>query len=202
MSPRQERSPAKLKTKVAPAIKKAHATTVDEENPAAFEDMYVHSVYRDIASHFARTRTVPWPIVRAFLSGLSAGAVVLDAGCGNGKYLGLGSTLDTGLDRCASLCELASARAPCVIGDIMALPFKNNVFDAVLSIAVLHHLSTAERRLDALHELYRVATPGARVLVCVWAFEQSLEAQDSFVPWSREVGNATHFGSDEKAGDG
>lgn len=195
MSPGQERSPSKLKTKVAPAIKKAHATTVNEENPAAFEDMYVHSVYRDIATHFARTRTTPWPIVRTFLSGLQAGEMVLDAGCGNGKYLGLGTTLDTGLDRCASLCDLAAVRASCVVGDIMALPFKNNTFDAVLSIAVLHHLSTPERRLAALCELHRVAAPGARVLVCVWAFEQSLEAQDSFVPWSREVGNATHFDS-------
>ena len=199
MSPRQERSPSKLKTKVAPAIRKAQATAVDEEDPAAFEDTYVHSVYRDIAAHFARTRTVPWPIVRTFLSGLKEGALVLDAGCGNGKYLNLGATLDTGLDRCSSLCELAAARAPCVVGDVMALPFKGSAFDAVLSIAVLHHLSTPERRLVALRELYRVASPGAQVLVCVWAFEQSLEAQDSFVPWSREVGNAAHFGSEARA---
>lgn len=198
MSPKQERSPSKLKTKVAPAIKKAQATTVDEANPAAFEDTYVHSVYRDIATHFARTRTVPWPIVRTFLSGLKEGSMILDAGCGNGKYLGLGGTLDTGLDRCASLCDLAAARASCVVGDIMALPFKDNAFDAILSIAVLHHLSTSERRLSALRELRRVAAPGARVLVCVWAFEQSLQAQDSFVPWSREVGNTAHFSSGKK----
>ena len=41
-----------------------------------------------------------------------------------------------------------------------------------LCIAVLHHLSTAERRLSGLRELVRITRPGGLVLVYVWALEQ------------------------------
>lgn len=41
-----------------------------------------------------------------------------------------------------------------------------------MCIAVLHHLSTAERRLAGLRELVRITRPGGLVLVYVWALEQ------------------------------
>lgn len=41
-----------------------------------------------------------------------------------------------------------------------------------LCIAVLHHLSTAERRVAGLRELVRITRPGGLVLVYVWALEQ------------------------------
>ena len=44
--------------------------------------------------------------------------------------------------------------------------------DAVLCIAVLHHISTLERRLAMLAELARVLRLGGRALVTVWASEQ------------------------------
>ncbi|KAI5474419.1 alkylated DNA repair protein alkB-like protein [Pseudohyphozyma bogoriensis] len=63
------------------------STEVDA-SPASFEASYVHTVYSHIASDFSRTRHTRWPFVQDFLSALPAGSVVLDAGCGNGKYLG------------------------------------------------------------------------------------------------------------------
>lgn len=50
--------------------------------------------------------------------------------------------------------------------------FRSNAFDVCLCIAVLHHLSTPERRLAGLKELVRVIRPGGLVLVYVWALEQ------------------------------
>ena len=41
-----------------------------------------------------------------------------------------------------------------------------------MCIAVLHHLSTPERRLAGLRELVRIIRPGGLVLVYVWALEQ------------------------------
>ena len=53
--------------------------------------------------------------------------------------------------------------------------FRSDAFDVCLCIAVLHHLSTAERRLAGLRELVRVTRPGGLVLVYVWALEQEIE---------------------------
>lgn len=44
--------------------------------------------------------------------------------------------------------------------------------DAGLCIAVLHHISTINRRLEILKELIRVLRPNGRALVTVWAQEQ------------------------------
>ena len=44
--------------------------------------------------------------------------------------------------------------------------------DSVLCIAVLHHISTVERRLAMLAELARVMRCGGRAIVTVWASEQ------------------------------
>ena len=44
--------------------------------------------------------------------------------------------------------------------------------DAALSIAVIHHIATAERRVMALRELSRVLRVGGRVIISVWAMEQ------------------------------
>jgi SAM-dependent methyltransferase len=61
--------------------------------------------------------------------------------------------------------------------------------DFTISIAVLHHLSTNERRLQGMRELLRITRPGGRVLVFVWAMEQhgkrkfEKDKQDVLVPW-------------------
>ena len=56
---------------------------------ASLERLHVHDVYESIAGHFSETRHSPWPRVSAFLDSLPSTAVVLDVGCGNGKYLGV-----------------------------------------------------------------------------------------------------------------
>ncbi|CAG8606168.1 635_t:CDS:2 [Rhizophagus irregularis] len=62
--------------------------------------------------------------------------------------------------------------------------------DFVTSIAVIHHFTTPERRITAIKELFRIAKPGSKVLIYVWAMEQTESRrkfdenyQDVFVPW-------------------
>jgi ubiquinone/menaquinone biosynthesis C-methylase UbiE len=43
-----------------------------------------------------------------------------------------------------------------LISDNMALPYRDESFDAVLSIAVIHHIATTERRVRAIRELARI----------------------------------------------
>ena len=59
------------------------------EVASSLERLHVHDVYESIAGHFSETRHSPWPRVAAFLRALPASALVLDVGCGNGKYLGV-----------------------------------------------------------------------------------------------------------------
>lgn len=60
-----------------------------EENIASqLEKTHVYDVYENIASHFSDTRHKPWPNVLEFVQSLDYGSVLVDIGCGNGKYLG------------------------------------------------------------------------------------------------------------------
>lgn len=67
--------------------------------------------------------------------------------------------------------------------------FSSNLFDATVCIAVLHHLSTEEHRLQAVKNLVRITKPGGEILISVWALEQDdsskrqFEQQDVIVPW-------------------
>ena len=43
-----------------------------------------------------------------------------------------------------------------------------------MSIAVIHHFSSPERRLNAIKELFRIAKTGGKILIFVWALEQTV----------------------------
>ncbi|KAI0974935.1 uracil-5--methyltransferase TRM9 [Xylaria arbuscula] len=168
------------------------------QSPETYEDEHVHSVYESIASHFSSTRYKPWPFIASFLrTRVASGAVGLDVGCGNGKYLGVregGDVHMIGSDRSPSLVSIARGRgfADVAVADGLALPFRTGCADFVLCIAVIHHMSTRERRVDALRRLLACARrDGGQVLVYVWALEQSSSRrgwdanseQDQLVPW-------------------
>jgi ubiquinone/menaquinone biosynthesis C-methylase UbiE len=51
--------------------------------------------------------------------------------------------------------------------DTVILPYRSGVFDAAISIAVLHHLSSHQRRLAALTEMLRILRVGGKLLVYV-----------------------------------
>lgn len=59
-----------------------------EQAADLIELTHVFQVYEEIAPHFSDTRHKPWPQVLNFVNSLPMGAVLVDIGCGNGKYLG------------------------------------------------------------------------------------------------------------------
>ncbi|KAH9622058.1 hypothetical protein KSS87_004393 [Heliosperma pusillum] len=138
------------------------------------EKTYVHRVYDAIAPHFSATRFAKWPKVAAFLDSLPRGSLVLDAGCGNGKYLGFNpECFFIGCDISFPLVNICTDRGhEALVADAVNMPYRDGFGDAAISIAVLHHLSTPNRRIKAIEELVRVVRKGGLVLITVWAVEQ------------------------------
>ncbi|XP_045479862.1 probable serine/threonine-protein kinase nek3 [Harmonia axyridis] len=153
----------------------------------ALENAYVHDVYEQF---YDNPQSKPWPKVKSFLDSLEPGSIVCDIGCGNGKYLSLNNAIfNIGGDKSLRLTNVAREKDnEVIILDNLSLPFRDDSLDAVISIAVIHHLATTERRVNAIRELARVLRIGGRIIISVWAMEQShrkFESQDVLVPWRR-----------------
>ncbi|KAJ2557374.1 tRNA methyltransferase, has a role in tRNA modification [Coemansia sp. RSA 1836] len=174
------------------------------------EEQYVHAVYNEIATHFSDTRFKPWPVIERYLLALPKGSVGADIGCGNGKYLGVrtGDIFMMGTDRSESLVDICRERNyECLVSDGLDLPYRDNAFDFAISIAVIHHFSSEERRRAAIRELLRIVRPGGTVLVFVWALEQNgrrkfdESTQDVLVPWVIPVGSRNEAKAGSEGGD-
>ncbi|KIX99195.1 uncharacterized protein Z520_04771 [Fonsecaea multimorphosa CBS 102226] len=180
-----------------------------DDEAVEYEKRHVHEVYQDIAGHFSSTRYKPWPVVDKFLRNLPAGSIGLDVGCGNGKYLAVNKDVFIiASDRSNALTEIARQHQPhsAIVADILSLPHPGDLFDFALSIAVIHHLSSGARRVQAIREILQTLKPpsksnrvngerwgggGGQALIFVWALEQKDSRrgwdrgheQDVLVPW-------------------
>ncbi|XP_053399795.1 alkylated DNA repair protein alkB homolog 8-like isoform X2 [Mercenaria mercenaria] len=148
----------------------------DDSTAAELEKKHVYQVYEEIADHFSGTRHTPWPNIAEFLKQQAPGSLLVDIGCGNGKYFGVNKDLfEIGSDRSYNLAKIVQERNFQVyVGDILSIPLRDGVFDVCLCIAVIHHLSTEERRRRAVCELLKVLRPGGQALIYVWAMEQEV----------------------------
>ena len=175
------------------------------EDIRRYEETHVHQVYEDIASHFSSTRYKPWPIVERFLKDRAPGSIGVDIGCGNGKYLAVNPDIFiVASDRSVNLVRIASQHQPhsSLVADGLNLPHPLGFFDFAISIAVIHHLSTPQRRIQAVAAILELlrrpigAETGAKALIYVWALEQKHsrrgwdegDDQDVMVPWVMKQG--------------
>jgi tRNA (uracil-5-)-methyltransferase TRM9 len=109
--------------------------------------------------------------VAAFVGEAGARALVADVGCGNGKYAAL-APFSLGLDPCAGLLAAAAARPACdaVLAAGPGLPLRGGAFDAVLCVAVVHHLASRARRRALIAAVSSAAKRGGgRALITAWA---------------------------------
>ena len=105
-------------------------------------------------------RGARWGGASYHLPEIPADALILEAGCGNGKTLrSLGSGA-VGIDISPAAVKLAGSSA--LVGDIRALPFRDAVFDIIFCWHVLGHLLFMERKIAA-EEMLRVLKPGGVV---------------------------------------
>jgi len=116
----------------------------------------------------------------------SANQRVLEAGCGTGYFAKLledryGWTIFP-LDLRREGLEYARAHAVGRLtqGSVLALPFKDALFDALLSIDVIPHLERGRER-DALAEFARVLKPGGLIVLRAPAFDFLRSRHSEFV---------------------
>ena len=122
---------------------------------------------------FSDTRFCLWDVVKDFSENFNYDSKVLDAGCGNGKNIKYFNDRCNiiGIDNCINFVKICNDKGYNVINsDIRNLPFEDNSFDFIISIAVIHHFDK-EDRLKSINELIRVLRPGGKLLFTVWAFE-------------------------------
>lgn len=90
--------------------------------------------------------------------------------------------LQIGCDRSEGLLKVCRERQFQVFQcDCLAVPIRSNSIDGAISIAVIHHLASEERRLNAITEMARILRPSGRALIYVWAKNQAVKTTSSYL---------------------
>lgn len=98
-------------------------------------------------------------------------ARALDVGCGTGalaQRLAAAGYDVTGIDPSRGMLDVAAERAPQVTtrqASATDLPFDDDSFDLVYSVATFHHIAAADAVRAALREIARVARPGGTIVI-------------------------------------
>ena len=179
--------------------------------------------YNEIAQEFSATRWQVWKGIEfLFNDYVMPGDKVLDLGCGNGRFFELLKDKDVnyiGVDFSEKLIEIAKEKYPKIkfqVADALNLPFPNNYFDKIYSIAVLHHIPSQEFRMQFLKEVRRILKPNGFLILTVWKPESKknlnlflrdtglkligkLEKGDTFRPWgNKDAERYFHYFSEKE----
>ncbi len=181
-------------------------------------------LWNKIASEFDLTRHYIWDL-KPWAKYAKSNTKILDLGCGNGRLFNVlkDKKIDyTGIDNSKKLIEYAKKRyffAPplsngksrFIIVSALNLPFKDNSFDLIYSIAVLHHIPSKKLRLRFLKEAKRVIKEDGRIILTVWHLWQrkylsylvkysllkligksKLDFGDLYIPWQNKYQRYHH----------
>jgi ubiquinone/menaquinone biosynthesis C-methylase UbiE len=168
--------------------------------------------YNLIAKEFSTTRREIWEELRFLFENLKEGEKVLDLGCGNGRWYKVFKEKKVdyfGIDNSEKLIEIAKENFPeakFFVGDALNLPFQDDFFDKVYSIALLHHIPSGEFRTRVLSEAKRVLKPGGILILTSWRIRRwreifilvkhtflkligisKLDFKDIFLPWGKKT---------------
>ena len=154
------------------------------------------NVFDEIAESWYRVRH--WPLLRDDLNALAArwqGGKLLNVGCAHGPdFLCFREGFKLyGVDSSPAMLRQAvrySAKfrfyVNLSVADALFLPFPDNTFDWVISVATYHHIKGREERKSAFEELRRILKPQGEAFVTVWNRGQPrfwFKPKEQQVPW-------------------
>ena len=159
------------------------------------EKTNVNEVYEEIAEHFDVTRVNKWSWVEDFLNKLKSNSLVLDLGCGNGRNMNHENIKFIGVDNCENFVRICNQKGLDVINcNMTKVNLENEKVDGIICVAVFHHLSTPEHRVEALREMKRLIKPNGRILLSVWAKEQPTKTRRTFAKHGDNIVEWNKFG--------
>jgi ubiquinone/menaquinone biosynthesis C-methylase UbiE len=136
--------------------------------------------YNLTAESFSATRDRMWPELKFMFDYSKKNEKILDLGCGNGRFSKyLQETDYTGVDFSEKMIEQAKKRFPdkkFIVADALNLPFEDNYFDKIYSVAMIHQIPSHKYRLEALIEIKRTLKPNGQIFLTAW---KALGAQGS-----------------------
>ena len=180
---------------------------VENQNHSKEVKENLREIYDTIADSWTNLRVRPEKFVKDFAEKTNEGPL-LDLATGNGRNLipFLSKNIDCiGIDfsknmikEAKKFLEKKKMKSNFVIADITKLPFKEKTFRTVLAVAIIHHLETRGKRLEALKEIKRVSE-NSNVLISVWKDETT--APDEYKIWKyhgKEYKRYYHFYTSEE----
>jgi ubiquinone/menaquinone biosynthesis C-methylase UbiE len=120
-----------------------------------------------------RYQSIQWEKYSLMLDSPLEGCI-LDLGCGTGLLSEYLSSRMVGIDISFNMLEKARMREQVIQADMDFLPFRNAVFDAVVSFTSLQNLPDVN---PALKEVRRVLKPGAPFIVTLLNKGSSLKKE-------------------------
>jgi tRNA (uracil-5-)-methyltransferase TRM9 len=159
--------------------------------------------YDQMAEKFSETRKFFWRDLEFMADYVQNGDKILDYGCGNGRLLEIlnDKKVDyTGADISGELIKLAKQKYAGKnakfnkITSSGSLPFPDNYFNVIISIAVFHHFPENYAKKMA-KELHRILKPGGKIVITVWNLEQERfqkftkdNSKDLYIPFKDNSG--------------
>ena len=136
------------------------------------ESIYVTDTYNTIANEFSHTRFSVWSNVAKFINSFPTKAICLEVDAVMAKicYYGMISHFTVVMSLKNSLKSAKINNSTLSLANNLSLPYQNNSYDYVLSIAVIHHFASYQHRKQAIKELIRVTKHSGEIFIEVWAF--------------------------------
>jgi ubiquinone/menaquinone biosynthesis C-methylase UbiE len=153
------------------------------------EETNVRQVYQKIANHFNHSRgESKWDWIESFLDQYQEPNTVCDIGCGSGRNM---RSNCFGIDNCANFIKICQEKGLKVkLSEMINIELPDESYNAIICIAVFHHLDSEDKRIKALLEMKRILKAGGRILLSVWSKNQPentkriFEYGDNLVPWN------------------